>query len=486
MGIERRIESWGGKLGQKNTVLMNTPFGGLNEISAVYFIGIGGIGMSALARFFHSKQKKVSGYDRAETELTKELEKSGIPVHYEENLELIPKEVELVVYTPAVPDDHKELVFYRENGYRVVKRSEVLQMITESSFNICVAGTHGKTTITTMIAHVLRDSGYGCNAFLGGIAVNYDTNFWSSENRVYVVEADEYDRSFLKLNPDIAVITAMDADHLDIYGSPESMEEAFIEFSQKVKDGGLLVSKFGLKRSKDLKKAKQLNYSLQNENADAHARNIKMDKGSYAFDVRIKDDEIENITLNMGGMHTVENAVAAIAVASSLEIDNEKIRSAIGSFKGVKRRFEYIIKNDRLIYIDDYAHHPEELRALINGAKTLFRQRKCTLVFQPHLYTRTRDLADGFAEALDGADEIILLPIYPARELPVPGVNSETIFNKMKNPSKTIKEKKELLSWIETDYVKNIDKEFGDVLITAGAGDIDMLVNPIKKILKEI
>jgi UDP-N-acetylmuramate--alanine ligase len=486
MGIERRIEGLGDKLGRVNTVLMNSPFGGLKDINAVYFIGIGGIGMSALARYFHSKGKKVSGYDRVETGLTKELEGEGINVHYEENLDLIPKYVELVVYTPAIPEDHKELLFYRENGYKVVKRSDVLEMITESSFNICVAGTHGKTTITTLIAHLLRDSGFGCTAFLGGIAVNYDTNFWGSENNVCVVEADEYDRSFLKLNPDIAVITAMDADHLDIYGSAETMEEAFIEFSQKIKPGGLLVSKFGLKRSKELKKEKHISYSLQNEAADAHARNIKMENGSYAFDVRIKEEEIENITLHMGGMHNLENAVAAIAVASSLEIGNEKIRSAISSFKGVKRRFEYIIKNDRLVYIDDYAHHPEELKALINGAKSLFRQRKCTMVFQPHLYTRTRDLADGFAEALDLADEIILLPIYPARELPIQGVNSEMILDKMKRESRGIKTKDELIEWINNDYSKKINKEFGDILITAGAGDIDTLVKPIGEILKTV
>jgi UDP-N-acetylmuramate--alanine ligase len=458
----------------------------IKKIRSVYFIGIGGIGMSAIARFFHSQGIKVSGYDKTETELVKQLEEHGIDVHFNEDVEEIPKDVDLVVYTPAVPKDHKELVFYQQNGYKVVKRSDVLQMITESSFNICVAGTHGKTTITTMIAHLLRDSGYGCNAFLGGISVNYGTNFWSSERNVCVVEADEYDRSFLKLDPDVAVISAMDPDHLDIYGTAEAMEQAFIDFSRKVKPGGLLVSKFGLKRGNEVRATRHLTYSLQNESADAYAENIRMDNGSYEFDVVIKEKKIENVVLNMGGMHNVENAIASITAASSLEIDSDKIKAAIESFRGVKRRFEYIIKNQRIVFIDDYAHHPEELRALIRGAKTLFRQKKCTIIFQPHLYTRTRDLADGFAEVLDLADDIILLPIYPARELPIEGVSSEMILNKMKNGNKRVMSKEELIKWIDNDYSKNINKEFGEVLITAGAGDIDMTVEPIKKILEKM
>ena len=379
------------------------------------------------------------------------------------------------------------MVFYQQNGYKVVKRSDVLQMITESSFNICIAGTHGKTTITTMIAHLLRDSGYGCNAFLGGISVNYGTNFWSSERNVCVIEADEYDRSFLKLESGYSCHhSSMDPDHLDIYGTAEAMEQAFIDFSKKIKPGGLLISKFGLKRGKELKASRHLTYSLQNESADAYAANIRMKNGSYEFDVMIKDNKLENVVLNMGGMHNVENAVAAIAVASSLEIENDKIKAAVESFKGVKRRFEYIIKNDRIVFIDDYAHHPEELRALIQGAKTLFRQKKCTVIFQPHLYTRTRDLADGFAEVLDLADEVILLPIYPARELPIEGVSSEMILEKMKIENKKVMSKDELLKWIKNDYVKNVNTEFGEVLITAGAGDIDMMVEPIKEILEKI
>ena len=328
------------------------------------------------------------------------------------------------------------------------------------------------------------------NAFLGGISVNYGTNFWpqaltetskTSERNVCVVEADEYDRSFLKLSPDIAVITAMDADHLDIYGTAEAMEQAFIDFSNKVKPEGLLISKFGLKRTNDLKIKNQLTYSLQNKEADVYADSIKIINGGYEFDVVMKEKRIENVELNIGGMHNVENAIAAIAVASSLEIENEKIRSAVKSFQGVKRRFEYIIKNEKIVYIDDYAHHPEELRALITGAKSLFKGKKCTVIFQPHLYTRTRDLADGFAEVLDMADEIILLPVYPARELPIEGVSSEMILRKMKNKNAGVKTKEELMDWIKNEY---LNEKGTKILITAGAGDIDMLVEPIMQLIK--
>jgi len=481
---------------------MNTPFGGNEKMvdknkiekefgfpfvqgqeGVVYFIGIGGIGMSAIAKFFHKVGLKVSGYDKTATALTKELEASGIAVHYEENLELIPKKADLVVYTPAIPAEHAELVFYRENGHKVVKRSDVLQLITESSFNICIAGTHGKTTTTTMVAHLLTNSGFGCNAFLGGISANYATNFLSSKRNVCVVEADEYDRSFLKLNPDVAVITAMDADHLDIYGTTEAMEDAFIEFAAKVQEGSLLLKKFGLKKGKELKADNVLSYSLQNESADVYAANIRLADGGYEFDVMLKDKMLSDVKLKMGGMHNVENAVVAIAVADSLGIDAERIKAAVESFKGVKRRFEYIIRNDRIVFVDDYAHHPEELKALITGVKTLFRQKKCTVIFQPHLYSRTRDLAKEFAEVLDMADEVILLPIYPARELPVEGVNSEMIIKKMSNESSRVMSKDELLNWIKEKYAVNINNEFGEVLVTAGAGDIDMLVEPVKDML---
>ncbi len=451
--------------------LNNSPSGA----GGIYFVGIGGIGMSALARYFKSKSVVVSGYDKTETVLTKKLVSEGIQVHYEDNIEFIDKEAQLVVYTPAVPKDHKELNYYKDNNYTVVKRSDVLGAITNSSFNICVAGTHGKTTTSTMVAHILQDSGYGCNAFLGGIAVNYNSNFWPSEKNVCVVEADEYDRSFLKLSPDVAIITAMDPDHLDIYGTAENVEQAFIDFSARVKTGGLLLNKFGLKRSNELKADNHLSYHFNNDKADVYAANIKMNNGSYQFDVITKDWTLKEVLLNMGGMHNIENMVAAIAVAHHLKIADEKIKAAVSSFKGVKRRFEYIVKNDEVVFIDDYAHHPDELKALLMGAKKLFPDKKCTIIFQPHLFSRTKDFADGFAETLSLADEIILLPIYPARELPMEGVNSEMVLNKMSSTNKKILSKAEILDWVKNNKT--------ELLITAGAGDIDTLVEPIKKIL---
>lgn len=456
-------------------LISSTTGKGRDGAGSVYFLGIGGIGMSALARYFNTNGVAVSGYDKTETVLTKKLVAEGIAIHYEDNIELIDKEPTLVVYTPAVPKDHKEYNYFLQNNYNLVKRSEVLGAITNSSYNICVAGTHGKTTTSTMVAHILRHSGYGCNAFLGGIAVNYNSNFWNSKKNVSVVEADEYDRSFLKLSPDVAIISSMDADHLDIYGTAENMEEAFIDFAARIKPGGLLLSKYGLKRTDDLKAEEHLTFHLQNENASVYAANIKMKRGSYQFDVLMQYWELKDVLLNMGGLHNIENMIAAITVAHYLEIDNDKIKKAVADFKGVKRRFEYIIKNDEQVMVDDYAHHPEELRALLSGAKDMFPGVKCTVIFQPHLYSRTKDFADGFAETLDLADEVILLPIYPARELPMEGVTSEMILNKMKNNNKCVLDKDEVLDWIKNNKT--------ELLITAGAGDIDSLVEPIKNIL---
>jgi UDP-N-acetylmuramate--alanine ligase len=464
----------------------------LKDLRSVYFIGIGGIGMSALARYFRSRELEVSGYDRTETTLTKQLEKEGIQIHYKDDPALLPKDIQLVVYTPAVPKDHKELNYFQKNGFKVVKRSDVLGAITSDSFNICVAGTHGKTTISTMIAHLLRHSGHGCNAFLGGISANYDTNFWSSQGGTCVVEADEYDRSFLKLHPDIAVISAMDADHLDIYGNEASVQEAFVEFGNRLKAAGLLISKFGLNKTNEIKAAQKWTYSLSNESANAFASDIRIDDGGYVFTVNLPDARIEKIRLNIGGMHNVENMVSAISVAHRLEIDGEKIREAVADFKGVKRRFEYIIppvKKERgayvyPVFIDDYAHHPEELKALLNSARSLFPQRKITVLFQPHLYSRTRDFADGFGKALSIADAVVLLPIYPARELPIEGVTSEIILEKITQEDKNLIPKESLILWMDKK-LKNINKEFGEVFITAGAGDIDTLVQPLKKLIEK-
>ncbi len=448
----------------------------INNIQSIYFIGIGGIGMSNLARYFAAKGATVSGYDKTPTVLTGQLEAEGMAIHYTEDLGLIPQQVDLVVYTPAIPAQHAELVYYQQHGHAMLKRSQVLGAIMQHSFSIGVAGTHGKTTTTTMLAHILRHSGYGCNAFLGGIAVNYNSNFWTSDNNVCVAEADEYDRSFLQLNPDIAIITSMDADHLDIYGTVEAMEQAFIDFSGKVKPGGLLISKYGLKRTADLKADGHITYSGTDSNAHVYATNMAMQQGSYFFDVVLPNKTIHGVALHMGGMHNVENVVAAIAVADHLQIDAEKIKEAVAAFRGVKRRFEYITAPaESPVLIDDYAHHPEELRALITGAKGLFPDKRCTVIFQPHLYSRTNDLATEFAQVLDLADEVVLLPIYPARELPMPGVHSEMIAERMTLKNRQVLDKEALLPWLA-------EQSF-ELVITAGAGDIDTLVQPIKQIL---
>ncbi len=454
-----------------------------NEKGSVFFIGIGGIGMSALARYFNSIGVSVSGYDKTETSLTKQLVSEGVNVHYDDDIDLLNKNAVLVVYTPAVPKDHKQYNWFLQNNYPVVKRSELLGAIVNTGFSICVAGTHGKTTTSSIVAHILKHTGYGCTAFLGGIASNYNSNFWSQEKnsdvttKVFVAEADEYDRSFLKLNPDVAIITSMDADHLDIYGTAENVEQAFIDFSSKIKPTGCLIAKQGLKRYNDIKASTIFSYNAQNTTADIHVKNVKLQNGSYQFDVINTNWQLQNVVLNMGGMHNVENAIAAIGVAKYLKIEDEKIKAAVSSFKGVKRRFEYVIppsltNEEGIVFIDDYAHHPDELKALINGAKNLFPNKKCTIIFQPHLYSRTNDFADSFASVLDFADEVVLLPIYPARELPMPGVNSEMILNKMQLKNKTVKTKEELIQW-----VKQAEHQ---LLITAGAGDIDTLLATIK------
>ncbi len=429
--------------------------------------------MSALARFFNERKVRVSGYDKTPTPLTDLLIKEGIDIHFEENISLIPQQVDLVVYTPAIPATHQELVWYQQSTIEVVKRSDVLQSISQYMQAICVAGTHGKTTISTLISHILRHTGYGCNAFLGGISSNYGVNYWSSENKCAVIEADEYDRSFLKLQPTIGVVTAMDADHLDIYGTLEEMERCYLQFVTQIKD--TLLYKHGLKHSQQFVAPNKVSYSVQNEAATYYASDIRMSNGSYTFNFNKEGNVIGELTLHIGGMHNVENTIAALAVCDLLKLDVEKVKLAIADFKGVKRRFEYIIKNERMVYIDDYAHHPEELKMLISSAKTLFRGKKVSVIFQPHLFTRTRDFADGFAESLDLADEVILLDIYPARELPIDGVTSQLILDRMVLNNRHILSKEATLRWVEASPL--------DVLITAGAGDIDTLIEPIKQML---
>ncbi len=450
----------------------------------VYFIGIGGIGMSALARYFVKHGAAVSGYDKTKTDLTVALEAEGMAIHYSDDVNAIPQNADIIVYTPAVPKEHQELNYYKNKEYTLLKRSEVLGLLTQRSFNICVAGTHGKTTVSTITSHLLLHTGYGCNAFLGGIAVNYNTNFLSSTNNTCVIEADEYDRSFLQLYPNVAVVTSMDADHLDIYGTATAMEEAFIQFTAQIQENGLLVAKYGLPRFNELKATTKYSYHLDDTGATCYAKNIKVQNGSYRFDVVIKDTIIDNVLLNVGGLHNVENTIAAIAIAHHLKIDIEKIKAAVADYKGVKRRFEYIIApkgNNNIVMVDDYAHHPTELKALITGANSLFEHRKKVMVFQPHLFTRTRDFAEGFAESLSKVDEVILLPIYPARELPIEGVSSDMLLNNITAPSKKVMSKEEVLNWVKVD-LKNRPEP--TVLLMAGAGDIDLLLKPIKEILE--
>lgn len=446
----------------------------LTNIKHIYFIGIGGIGMSALARYFNKQGVVVSGYDKTPTSLTADLEKEGIQIHFEDDINQIDKAATVVVYTPAIPSNHCELNYCRENGYNVVKRSDVLNWITENAFTIAIAGTHGKTTTTSMTAHILRHSEYGCNAFLGGIASNYGTNFWSHEKNVVVVEADEYDRSFLKLAPNIAVVTAVDPDHLDIYGTPAEVLIAFGQFTDKIKSGGTLIQKMDTVFPINSRNKTVLSYGYNKDQASYHTQDLKVVEGSYHFNIAHPNGVMKDVILNMGGLHNVENATASIAIALTLGIDEQKIKNAVAAFKGVKRRFEYKVKTSNKVLIDDYAHHPEELNALISGVRSLYPTEKMVLVFQPHLYSRTQDQAAGFMEVLDKADEVILLPIYPARELPIEGVTSEMLLAGMKISNKRVLSKEALLTWATSTDNK--------LVIMAGAGDIDVCIDQVQEI----
>lgn len=447
----------------------------LTNIKRIYFIGIGGIGMSALARYFNTQGVYVSGYDKTPTGLTDDLIKEGIKIHFEDDIQQLDKDATVIVYTPAIPSAHAELNYFIDKGYNVVKRSDVLNWITENAFTIGIAGTHGKTTTTSMTAHILRHSGYGCNAFLGGIASNYDTNFWSDERNVVVVEADEYDRSFLKLSPNIAVITAVDPDHLDIYGTAEEVLKAFGQYADKIKPGGTLIQKLGTTVNTDVKNKSVFTYGYNKDAASYHTSNLKVVDGSYIFDLVHPAGVLKQVVLNMGGLHNVENVTSAMAIALTLGIEDEKIIKAVAAFQGVKRRFEYKVKTANKVLIDDYAHHPEELNALISGVRSIYPGEKMVLVFQPHLYSRTQDQCEGFVQTLDKADEVILLPIYPARELPIEGVTSEMLLDKMKLKNKQVMTKEALFEWAS----RTNDK----LIVMAGAGDIDACITKVKDII---
>ena len=452
------------------------------DFELIYFIGIGGIGMSNLARYFMLQGKSVAGYDRIETPLTKALVAEGAKVHYEDYVRLVPaefldKEKTLVVYTPAVPASHSELQFFRQSGFTIMKRAQLLGEVTKTSDAVCVAGTHGKTTVSSMTAHLLRQSGVDCNAFLGGILKNYGTNLLlSDKSRITVAEADEYDRSFHWLQPWIAVITSADPDHLDIYGTPEAYRESFEHFTSLIRKNGYLI----LKKDAPLTPRTDATvtvFTYSESEGDFHAENIRIGNGEITFDFVSPNSRITGIQLGVPVKVNIENAVAAIAAAVLSGVNPDEVRAAMKTFGGAKRRFDFQLKTPNLVFIDDYAHHPQELTASIRSIRQLYPDRKVTGVFQPHLYTRTRDFADDFAQSLSLLDDVILLDIYPAREEPIPGITSGVIFDRITSKEKVLLKKAELLDFLE-------NKEL-DVLVTLGAGDIEHLLPAIKQLLEK-
>lgn len=450
----------------------------IQDFNKVYFIGVGGIGMSAIARWCNANHKKVAGYDKTKTPLTQQLEKEGIQITYQDTEVEIPEEFHsdvLVVYTPAIPTNSVQLNYFKNKNIPLYKRSQVLGMITEDYLTVAVAGTHGKTTTSTMITHLLHTAGEECTAFLGGISTNLNSNLLIAENeleQIIVVEADEYDRSFLTLHPDVAVVTSVDPDHLDIYGKSDALEDSFKEFAAKVPEEGSLIVQ------ENIKEHFQVDFSYGHAGGDYQAKNEKIENGIVFFDAYTPDGIVKNIQLNQPGYHNIENALAAIAVAQQLDIPKKVIVEAFQTYQGVKRRFEYIVKTEGFVYIDDYAHHPTEIEAFLSSVKKLYPEKKLTAIFQPHLYSRTRDFAEGFSKSLSVADEVLLLDIYPARELPIEGVNSEMLLEKI-TCKKEICEKEKVI-----EKIKTIEKEL-EVLVTIGAGDIDTLVSEIRDLKLE-
>ncbi|MGE0772452.1 MAG: UDP-N-acetylmuramate--L-alanine ligase [Cyclobacteriaceae bacterium] len=454
----------------------------LSDYDSVYFLGIGGIGMSALARWFNHQGMKVAGYDRTSTQLTSQLQKEGMLIHFDDRVELIPAFVKkantLVVLTPAVPKDHSEWNSLREQGFTILKRSEVLGLITKDHKTIAVAGTHGKTTTSSLVAHILYEANRNMVAFLGGVTTNYESNLVMKgqvdENTIVVVEADEFDRSFLRLFPDIAVVTSADADHLDIYGDHDQMVQSFKAFMKQVKSN-LIIHESIASIANDISISKET-YGMSRGHFFA-SNIIPTGREFFEFDLQGFGEKIEGIQLGVPGFHNMENAIAAAVAVSRVGVTHETIKQALQSFKGVKRRFEYIIKRDDLVFVDDYAHHPREIEAFLSSLKSMYKGKKLTVVFQPHLFTRTRDFAEGFSKSLSLADELLLMDIYPARELPIPGVTSDMLLGGITSPVKIRCDKKDLLAQVEA-----LDIE---VLATVGAGDIDTFVQPVKKLLEQ-
>jgi UDP-N-acetylmuramate--alanine ligase len=455
----------------------------VNTLKAVYFIGAGGIGMSALVRYFLSIGKKVGGYDRTPSELTEKLIAEGASIHYEESVEDIPVDfldvaTTLIVYTPAIPATHAELTYFQNNGFIIQKRSQVLGMLTQSGKGLCVAGTHGKTTTSTMTAHLLHQSNVGCNAFLGGISKNYGTNLLLSEKSQYVViEADEFDRSFHWLTPFATVITATDADHLDIYGTKEAYLESFNHYTSLIRQGGALIVRKGIELEPRLQEGVTL-YTYSREDGDFHAENIRIGNGEIIFDYISPFGNIKNIQLGVPVAINIENGIAAMALAQISGASNDEIKAAMASFKGVDRRFDFKIKNDKVVLLSDYAHHPEEIKQSILSMRALYKDKKITGIFQPHLYTRTRDFYQEFADSLSLLDEVILTEIYPARELPIEGISSRLIYDHLHpGVEKELCKKEDLLDLLKQKKI--------EVLMTLGAGDIENYVQPICEILNQ-
>ena len=455
----------------------------VNILKSVYFIGAGGIGMSALVRYFLSKGKKVGGYDRTPSELTAKLIEEGAQIHYEETPEKIPSdflnaENTLIVYTAAMPNDHILLQYFRNHGFTIYKRAQVLGMLTRSSKGLCAAGTHGKTTTSTMTAHLLHQSHVGCDAFLGGISKNYATNLLLSNNSEYVViEADEFDRSFHWLTPYATVITATDADHLDIYGTEEAYLESFSHYTSLIQPGGALIMRKNIQLNPQLQEGVRL-YTYSTEEGDFHAENIRIGGGEIFFDYVSPLGNIQNIQLGVPVAINIENGIAAMALAQLSGVTNDEIKAGMASFQGIERRFDFKIKTDKIVYLSDYAHHPEEIKQSILSIRALYKDKKITAIFQPHLYTRTRDFYLDFADSLSLLDEVILTDIYPARELPIEGVSSQLIYDHLSpNIEKTLCKKEEVLDVLMN---KNIE-----VLITLGAGDIENYVSQICEILNK-
>lgn len=448
----------------------------IQGIHSVFLIGIGGIGMSALARYFRQQGAMVRGYDKTPGLLTRSLQEEGIDISFVDDLSQYPTDVDLVIYTPAVPPQHLGLNWYKEQGYNVFKRSEVLAQITREKQTIAVAGTHGKTSITALIAHVLNQSDTPVSAFIGGVANNFQSNFVFRESDRVVVEADEFDRSFLQLHPYLAVISALDPDHLDIYGSVEELTANFYAFTRQVDREGCLILQAQLPLLSKVDHPKVFTYGIDTP-ADFIAHHVRVEEGHFVFALDIQGDDYGTFRLPFPGYHNVENALAALAVGYMLSADMEQMREAIATFSGIRRRFEKVWASDTVVYIDDYAHHPREIEALLKSIRTLYPGRRVTAVFQPHLYSRTRDLADGFADSLSAADEVLLLPIYPAREIPLPGIESELIAEKIKDTSVVVIQKSALVDTLAQRPL--------EVLLTIGAGDIDSLVMPIRDMLQK-